>query len=123
VSDIVIPEEAARDALAAEVLPWLQQCGPCDGGLPMACSHPDGDYRVILAKVWAAYEALEAALPALRRQWAAEVAQAIQASAEAQAIHPAAEVDNAYYRATNHAIAIVREFGESLPIAECEEGE
>lgn len=31
---------------------WLQPCGPCDGGLPMSCSHPDEDYRnVILALV------------------------------------------------------------------------
>lgn len=24
---------------------WLTQCGPCDHGLPFACTCPDGDYR------------------------------------------------------------------------------
>lgn len=28
---------------------WLQQCGPCDGGLPMGCSHPSEDYRPTIA--------------------------------------------------------------------------
>ena len=42
--------------LAAEVEPWLQQCGSCDAGLPMGCTHPEGDYRNVLLKVWRAYE-------------------------------------------------------------------
>lgn len=28
---------------------WLQQCGPCDGGLPMGCTHPAEDYRPVMA--------------------------------------------------------------------------
>lgn len=44
-------------ALEDEVKPWLEQCGSCDAGLPMSCTHPDGDYRSILLKVWRAYEA------------------------------------------------------------------
>ena len=45
-----------HDALAAEVEPWLQQCGSCDAALPMSCTCPKGDYRNILLKVWQAYE-------------------------------------------------------------------
>lgn len=29
--------------------PWLQPCGACDAGLPMACTHPDGDPRIVIA--------------------------------------------------------------------------
>jgi hypothetical protein len=46
-----------RDELAAEVEPWLRECGACDAGLPMGCTCPPGDYRVILLKLWQAYEA------------------------------------------------------------------
>lgn len=28
---------------------WLQMCGSCDGGLPMSCTHPDEDYRPVMA--------------------------------------------------------------------------
>jgi hypothetical protein len=34
------------DAIEAK---WLQQCGPCDGGLPMECSCPAGDPRPVIA--------------------------------------------------------------------------
>lgn len=28
---------------------WLQQCGPCDYGMPeYACSHPEEDYRPVI---------------------------------------------------------------------------
>jgi hypothetical protein len=47
-----------RDQLAAEVEPWLRECGSCDAALPMACTCPPGDYRSVLLKVWRAYEAL-----------------------------------------------------------------
>ena len=45
------------EALAAEVEPWLQQCGSCDAALPMNCTCPPGDYRNVLLKVWQAYQA------------------------------------------------------------------
>lgn len=48
----------APDQLAAEVEPWLRECGACDAALPMSCTCPPGDYRSILLKVWRAYEAL-----------------------------------------------------------------
>lgn len=35
-----------REAIAEK---WLQQCGPCDAGLPMGCTHPDEDYRPVIA--------------------------------------------------------------------------
>lgn len=44
-----------REQLAAEVELWLRECGSCDAALPMGCTCPDGDYRVVLAKVWDAY--------------------------------------------------------------------
>jgi hypothetical protein len=28
---------------------WLQQCGPCDIGMPSGCTHPDEDYRPVMA--------------------------------------------------------------------------
>lgn len=33
---------------------WLQQCGPCDGGLPMSCTHPTEDYRPVISELVAA---------------------------------------------------------------------
>lgn len=33
---------------------WLQQCGPCDGGLPMSCTHPADDYRPVISALLAA---------------------------------------------------------------------
>lgn len=33
---------------------WLQQCGPCDGGLPMSCTHPTEDYRPVISDLLAA---------------------------------------------------------------------
>ena len=63
------------ETLAAEVEPWLRECGSCDAALPMACTCPPGDYRVVLLKVWRAYEGAERAI---RRQVAEEIAAAIQ---------------------------------------------
>jgi len=34
------------DEQLSEFDPWLAVCGLCDGGLPMGCTHPEGDYRV-----------------------------------------------------------------------------
>ena len=45
------------ETLAAEVEPWLRECGSCDAGLPMGCTCPPGDYRVVLLKVWRAHQA------------------------------------------------------------------
>lgn len=47
--------EREAETLAAEVEPWLQECGSCDAALPMNCTCPKGDYRVVLLKVWQAY--------------------------------------------------------------------
>jgi hypothetical protein len=52
-------------ALAAEVEPWLRECGSCDAALPMSCTCPPGDYRNILLKVWRAYEATAAEVKVL----------------------------------------------------------
>ena len=49
--------EREAETLAAEVEPWLRECGSCDAALPMSCTCPPGDYRVVLLKVWQAYEA------------------------------------------------------------------
>ena len=39
----------AVDDLLAQAEPWTKQCGPCDAGLPMGCSCPDGDPRVVVS--------------------------------------------------------------------------
>lgn len=31
---------------------WLNQCGSCDGGLPMNCSCPDTDPRQVIADLY-----------------------------------------------------------------------
>ena len=28
---------------------WLDECGPCDLGLPYGCTHPQEDYRPVIA--------------------------------------------------------------------------
>jgi len=98
----VIPEEVVQ---AATERFWYVEQGP--GG-------PDADPMRV---------ALEAALPALRRQWAADLAQAIED-------HPGPDPSPAlpawwagYSEAQRDAARIVREFGESLPIAGRKEGE
>lgn len=30
---------------------WLQMCGPCDAGLPTACTHPSDDYRPVMLRL------------------------------------------------------------------------
>lgn len=30
---------------------WLQQCGSCDAGLAMPCTHPTGDPRTIISRL------------------------------------------------------------------------
>lgn len=30
---------------------WLQMCGYCDAGLPILCTHPDGDYRPVMLRL------------------------------------------------------------------------
>ncbi len=45
------PAEAVKDAL-----PWMQQCGSCDAGLPMGCTCPQGDPRVVISRLVAVIE-------------------------------------------------------------------
>lgn len=45
----------------AEIRPWLMQCRSCDFGLTGPCSHPDGDYRIPMAKLFAEVEFLREA--------------------------------------------------------------
>jgi hypothetical protein len=40
---------APRVDLIERARPFLQQCGSCDAGLPMACTCPSGDYRPVMA--------------------------------------------------------------------------
>lgn len=48
------------DAIARE---WLNQCGPCDYGMPeYGCTHPQGDYRPVIAALVAEVERLRAIL-------------------------------------------------------------
>ena len=35
---------------------WLQVCPTCDGGIPGECSHPDEDYRTVIANLVAELE-------------------------------------------------------------------
>ena len=37
--------------LEAIVGEWLQQCGPCDGGLPMGCACSDKDFRPAMSSL------------------------------------------------------------------------
>jgi len=101
VSDIVIPEEAV-EAAAKAILD--------EGGAPghslhsWRCEHPDR-YGECDCVEQTARAALEAALPALRRQWAEEVAEAVLD-------HGTARPESAW-RATRTAARIVREYGET----------
>jgi hypothetical protein len=56
------------DAIEAK---WLQQCGPCDGGLPMMCACPSDDYRPVMADLVTAIREAEAQLAAARSALAA----------------------------------------------------
>jgi hypothetical protein len=94
VSDIVIPEDAVEAATTTHYTEWERDPKATDTDVMRA--------------------ALVAALPALRRQWAEEVAQAVLDRGTAR--------PDSAWRATRTAARIVRQFGESLPIAECEEG-
>lgn len=37
--------ERTSDEQIAAFDAWLEMCGHCDGGLPMSCTCPGGDYR------------------------------------------------------------------------------
>jgi hypothetical protein len=43
-------DDAALDLDAIEDK-WLQQCGSCDAGLPLSCSHPSEDYRPVMLRL------------------------------------------------------------------------
>ena len=47
----------ARDDLLRRAEPWTKLCGPCDGGLPMPCSCPADDPRIIISRLVAYIEA------------------------------------------------------------------
>lgn len=49
-------ENVDLDAIEAK---WLQQCGPCDGGLPMGCVCPDEDPRPVIASLVDALRAVK----------------------------------------------------------------
>lgn len=58
------PEGGELD-LAAVSEKWLRQCGACDGGLAMSCTHPDEDYRPTMGALVAEVERL--------RQWSGQL--------------------------------------------------
>lgn len=62
--------ETTPDGLdvAAVEATWLQQCGPCDGGLPMACVCSDADPRPVIASLLAALDEARAEVERLREQ-------------------------------------------------------
>jgi hypothetical protein len=41
-------------------LPFLNQCGSCDAGLPMNCTCPEGDYRPVMLDLVREVERLRA---------------------------------------------------------------
>jgi hypothetical protein len=95
------------ETLAAEVELWLQECGSCDAGLPMGCTCPPGDYRVVLLKVWRAYEGVERAI---RRQVAEEMAQALETDRDHGDGLPISDTVSRY-QAWTYAAALAREIG------------
>lgn len=46
---------------------WLAQCGSCDAGLPMPCTHPDADYRFPMLQLVQEIQRLRAELAEARR--------------------------------------------------------
>lgn len=55
-SDHAAPSTPATLDVAAIEATWLQQCGPCDGGLPMGCVCSDADPRPVIASLLAALD-------------------------------------------------------------------
>ena len=55
--------ECPEHGVLADAEPWLQQCGPCDGGLPMTCSHPTSDPRVVIANLVTLVRGYQASRP------------------------------------------------------------
>ena len=45
-----MPKTKPLDLAAIEET-WLQPCGACDAGLPMNCTHPEGDYRPVMLEL------------------------------------------------------------------------
>jgi len=108
VSDIVIPEEAV-EAAAKAILD--------EGGAPghslhsWRCERPDrfGECGCVEQT---AREVLVAALPALRRQWAEEVALAIEAYRD-RPRSLSEQLQRSQYGVITDAAEIVREYGET----------
>jgi hypothetical protein len=55
-----VTDEQTNALDLATVTPWLKLCGACDAGLPMACTHPQGDYRHCIAALVTEVERLRA---------------------------------------------------------------
>jgi hypothetical protein len=60
-------------------LKWLQVCASCDAGLPYGCSHPNEDYRPVIANLIDEVRRLWAEIAAAERRGAERAAQAIEA--------------------------------------------
>lgn len=48
---------------------WLRVCPPCDAGLPGACTHPDADYRPVIADLVDEFAALRDAIDTNLSTW------------------------------------------------------
>lgn len=48
------------DDILTRAVPFLNQCGSCDAGLPMSCSCPTGDYRPVMLELVREVERLRA---------------------------------------------------------------
>ena len=49
-----------RPDVLTEAKPFVQQCGPCDAGLPMSCTCPPGDYRHVMVRLMEEVQRLRA---------------------------------------------------------------
>lgn len=55
---VPVPVDRTPLDLAAIEAAWLQVCGACDAGMLTDCTHPDGDYRPVMAALVAEVERL-----------------------------------------------------------------
>lgn len=54
------------DDLLSRAAPFLNQCGPCDYGLPTSCTCPAGDWRAVMAELVREVERLRVITEAAR---------------------------------------------------------
>jgi hypothetical protein len=66
------------DELDLLALKWLQVCATCDAGLPYGCSHPDEDYRPVIADLIDEVRRVRAEIAAAEHRGAERAAQAIE---------------------------------------------